>query len=96
MLDREGLLLSKPKPGFTLGWTHLLMHELDVNRRLTHESYVVDHACMRHHRISRLHRPTPRFGVEVAISVLTLSVVCVETDYGHQVYMSGSCEHLAL
>jgi hypothetical protein len=59
-------------------------------------SDICRHPCMRHHHISRLHSPTPRFGVEVAICVLTLVGVRVEADYGYQVYMHGiSCKHLA-
>jgi hypothetical protein len=43
MSNWGGLSISEPKPGFTPGWIHLLIHEFNVNRRLTHEWHVIDH-----------------------------------------------------
>jgi hypothetical protein len=42
--DQGVLFISKPKAGFAPVGIHLLLHELDVNRRLTHEWHVVVHA----------------------------------------------------
>jgi hypothetical protein len=85
MSDRVGL--SIPKPCFKPRWIHLLILELDANVGLTH-----DDKCMHQHGHLRLHRSTTRSCVEVAISFLTLSGVCVEASCGHQVYTSGiSC-----